>query len=502
MKDKIIFWLDAHLLHYCLAYYFQKKYESDLYAIIDITNRPKKFFEKQNLVNFEKVWFLHDYIVKKNLKPDLKFLSNFEKKYDLNLWQMVLNERLFYLHNYYYNFSSDEILSILEQECKLFENILETIKPDFFITKETALHHQHLFYELCKKNNIRVLMLTHAKVGSKFLISEKMHKIDNMEKLENINFSNRDFPDLQKYLRSDDNTKNLIAYSHKRENFNLQKIKGFLQFLFHSNTNIKTNFLYYGRIKPKVLSKEILLRLESFRRKQFIDKNLLLKINEDEPFILFTLNQEPERSLLIAAPFLTNQIETVRHIAKSLPIDYKLYVKEHFSQSLREWRPIHKYKQIISIPNVKLFHPFASAIELIKKSSLVITVSGTASLEAAFYGKPSIVFTEMGFSFLPSIFKINSLDELPKTIRTALKHKVDPIEIDKYVTLIDKNSFYFDLFNYQLDEAKWFYFGGIFADAEISVEKMKLFLKFKENEFMNLTHEFIKKINQVKKSKE
>ena len=133
---------------------------------------------------------------------------------------------------------------------------------------------------------------------------------------------------------------------------------------------------------------------------------------------------------------------------------------------------------------------------------MVITVSGTASLEAAFYGKPPIVFTEMGFSFLPSIFKINSLDELPKTIRTALKHKVDPIEIDKYVTLIDKNSFYFDFFNYQLDEAKWFSYGGFFADTEIPVEKMKSFLKFKENEFMNLTHEFIKKINQVKKFKE
>ena len=31
----------------------------------------------------------------------------------------------------YYNFSENEILSILEQQCKLFEKIIETIKPDF-----------------------------------------------------------------------------------------------------------------------------------------------------------------------------------------------------------------------------------------------------------------------------------------------------------------------------------------------------------------------------------
>ena len=71
MTDKIIFWLDGFLLNFGLAYNLQKKHDCEQYSIIDITNRTKKFFEEQNLVNFQKKWFLHDHI-KKTLLPDIE----------------------------------------------------------------------------------------------------------------------------------------------------------------------------------------------------------------------------------------------------------------------------------------------------------------------------------------------------------------------------------------------------------------------------------------------
>ena len=64
MKDKILFWLDAHLLYFCIAYALQKKYTADYSAIIDVTYKPKKFFQQQKLVNFNKTWFYNDYIKK------------------------------------------------------------------------------------------------------------------------------------------------------------------------------------------------------------------------------------------------------------------------------------------------------------------------------------------------------------------------------------------------------------------------------------------------------
>ena len=74
MTDKIIFWLDAFLMNFCLAADLQKKHDSEFFAIFDITNRTKKFFENQNLVKFQKQWFLHDHIEinnSNNIKSDI-----------------------------------------------------------------------------------------------------------------------------------------------------------------------------------------------------------------------------------------------------------------------------------------------------------------------------------------------------------------------------------------------------------------------------------------------
>lgn len=104
MKPKIFFWINAYLLPFCLAYSLQKKYDADYYAIIDITNKPKKFFQTQDLVQFSKTWYYHDYINAKT-KPDIQYLESFEKNtnyqkrimliiYYKNLQVLIIN--LFY----------------------------------------------------------------------------------------------------------------------------------------------------------------------------------------------------------------------------------------------------------------------------------------------------------------------------------------------------------------------------------------------------------------------
>ena len=54
-KDKILVWIGAEFVHFFLAYGLQKKLDADYYAIIDITNKPKKFFTNQNLINFKQI---------------------------------------------------------------------------------------------------------------------------------------------------------------------------------------------------------------------------------------------------------------------------------------------------------------------------------------------------------------------------------------------------------------------------------------------------------------
>jgi hypothetical protein len=497
MTKKVLFWIDSHFLPYCMAYYLQNKFDAKMYAVFDVTNRTKIFFESQNLVNFQEQWFYHDNINFKN-PPDIQFLQKFEEKYDINLWNLALNERLLYQYNAHHHFVQYEIESILTQECKLFETILDKINPDYLVTKDTALHHNHLLYLMCKKRGIKVLMMNYTKIGNNFIISEDIYKLDSFTKTNDDEIKKRSFKDLQLLLKSNNNAKNLKIYIKKRTSSKLTKFFALTEYIFKSdNSNIKTHYSYFGRTKIRVLFKEFYFILKTKYRKSFIDKNLINKVNQKEKYVLFPLHQEPERSLLIAAPYFTNQLETIRHVAKSLPPGYVLYVKEHYAQSLREWREISYYKKILEIPNVKLFHPSSSMEELIINSSLVIAVSGTAAFEANFYEKPSIIFSDMGFSKLSSVFLIDSLNKLPSVIRTALKQKVNLKELDEYVTTLEKNSFNFDFIDYTLQEANWFRFGGNYADSVISNKKMTDFLLKYKKILDDLSTEYMRKIKHI-----
>lgn len=495
MTDRILFWLDANLLYYCLSYYLQKKHPSDYFAIVDITERPKTFFQNQKLVDYKKLWFYYDHVTIKQ-EIDVDYLRNFEKKYGINLWKFAINERIFYQYNKFHNFTQTEILSILEQECKLFESIVQEVKPQYLITPDSGLHHCNLFSEICRKNNIRVIMINISKFGGGSYLSEKIHTLDNLHTLDNVKPKGRDLPALQAALKKSSLSTSLTNYTRETRNSKFALFKAAFQLLFVSdNQNIRTHYSYYGRTKFRVLLHEISYMLKAKFRSRYLDKHCIYNI-EDNKFIYLPLHQEPERSLLLDAPFYTNQIETIRNVAKSIPIDFTLYVKEHPVQGkTRGWRSISEYKAIMGIPNVKMIHPSVLSDELIKKSSLVISPGGTASFEAAFYGKPSIMFADLGHSILPSIFKIKSFDDLHQTILKALDTKINPIDLDKYATVLEENTFDFDWLDFVLKCHKRFYYDGNLVDVEIDSSEMEKFLTDEKVILEKLSDEHLKKLS-------
>ena len=196
--EKIILWDQGDFFHFLLAHSLQKKINSELYAIFDITDRQKMFYQKQKLVDFKKIWFFHDAISKPRQKIDIEYLSSFEEKYNINLWLLALNERLFNEDNEFHKFSREEILSILEDECKLFEKILE-IKPKFLITLDTTFHHHELFYQMCRAMGINTIVFNRTVFGDKCILSEKLHILDDTRNLDELETSNRSFDEIQKY---------------------------------------------------------------------------------------------------------------------------------------------------------------------------------------------------------------------------------------------------------------------------------------------------------------
>jgi len=499
MKQKVLFWLGADFTHFFLSYYLQKNLDVDIFSIVDITKKPKSFFETQTLVNFKKQWFFHDQI-NPNQNVDEAYLKAFEEKYDIPIWKIAINERIFYRFYNFYKFSTNEILSIEEQSCKFFEKVLDEIKPDFLITKEPAFHHLELLYQICLKRGIKVLMLGLSPFSGKCTISQEPGKIDSLDEFENIKPLGRNIEQLKKLLLEQKISKQIKSYDSEHTKSNLILAKTGMQFLRQNNENPKTHYNYFGRSKSKVFFSMLNSLLKKRRRQSFIDSNLQKNVNLKTNFVYFPLAVDLERNILIDAPFHTNQTEIIRSVAKSLPVGHKLYVKENPSQITREWRDIHEYKSIMEIPNITLIHPSYPSEELLENCKLVVNIAGTSAFESVFFEKPALVFVDRGYAILPSINVVKDISTLPKLIRDSLKIKPNVNDLDKYVTLLEKNSFKFDWMNFGVLFKNEFYHQGGLVDVDISENKIKTMFKNLESNFQELTKAHINKINNQKHS--
>ena len=105
LTEKIIFWSGGSFVGFSLASALRRKINGDFYAIFDVPDRQKPFYEKQKIVDFKKIWFFHDSISKPGKKVDMEYLNSFEEKYKINLWLLAIDERLFYEHNEFHKFS-------------------------------------------------------------------------------------------------------------------------------------------------------------------------------------------------------------------------------------------------------------------------------------------------------------------------------------------------------------------------------------------------------------
>ena len=141
--------------------------------------------------------------------------------------------------------------------------------------------------------------------------------------------------------------------------------------------------------------------------------------NFKKPFIYFSLAIEPEFSVQIRSKEFNNQSAIIRQIAMSLPFGCELVIKEHV---LFRGRRIEFYEELLKFPNIKMAHPSIRGIDLAEKSLAVASLSGSISLEATLLGKPVIEFSKHStYSFLPNVFTIKNLHDLPSLLKYILK---------------------------------------------------------------------------------
>ena len=111
----------------------------------------------------------------------------------------------------------------------------------------------------------------------------------------------------------------------------------------------------------------------------------------------------------------------------------------------------------------------------------------------------SIIFSDIGYDVLPSVFRVQNIDELSNTIKIALNTKVYSQDLDRYISLLENEMFSFDSFEFTSDLKDELFLGGNLHDNTISEKQIKKILTKHESLLKKLTGEHIKKINYFSK---
>ena len=486
---KILIWPRSNLIFLGISKILKKRIDCDLFLAVDDNNTSKKFYLNQDIVNFKKIWFYGDYVNKKFDDVDLNYLKKFEIKYDINLWNIIYSDRVFYNHNIYHTFSKNEILKIVQYSCKFFEHLLNESDPDILIMEPDAFHQDVILKAMCKKLSIKILTIFSLRIGKRIMISSEPDHLDNQ--LNKNNFTElKSFNTLLQNSLEYSKAQKFLFKNHKVDI--KKQVSAYVRFL--TNRNIKNYskfFSNYGKNKLKLFYYPSLYLLKSYFRLNYLNKISMKKLPKNKKFVYFSLHFQPERSTLIQAAYWTNQLEIIQHIAKSIPIDYVLCVKEHPLMKNTHWHKSSFYKQMISIPNVQLIHHSIPNNECVQKSSLVITITGSSSLESLFHKKPSIVFADTMYSNLSDVHKIINLTDLSKLIKTCINSKVSLKDLNQFVYSIEKNSIEFELPLLYFEILHKFQSNGFLSISSISISDFKNFLNEKEKSFEIITDEFV-----------
>ena len=178
-------------------------------------------------------------------------------------------------------------------------------------------------------------------------------------------------------------------------------------------TNVYAEYLF-GGLKLSLTEK---IAQQQKKKQNLKDYNsLVTKEVPKSKFVLFLFHMQPEYTVDGIAIKYYNQVEFVTNIARNLPADISIVVKENPRTVGALHRSKSYYKDLERHPNIIFLHHSIDAHKLVKKSMAVITLTGTVGLEALLMDKPVIIAGNIFYRFFDRVFAVSSVEEILETI--------------------------------------------------------------------------------------
>ncbi|MDB4027195.1 hypothetical protein N9505_07390 [Candidatus Thioglobus sp.] len=398
--------------------------------------------------------------VKKNL--DWEYIKKIENSYTAfsSLNEQLLTEMtlLPYYHDrkYYEYIDYNKILLYVQLYYQYIEELFKNNKPDVILDTDVDFFGRSVLLEISNKYNVPYISIDHARIDGyvlpttslvkkrnkqisylfdKYVIDSSIMKDKNVSEM--YDQTKRDVGDVPEIFKEMYVNHQFSIYSMMRQ----AAISTIVSIRYFSLKKIKLNILQgiSSPISSSVFRSYQFMYMYYIRRfyleySNLFDKKDLTTVN----YIYVPLHVIPESSTTVLSPYYINETFIIESLSKSVRPDQYILVKEHWS--MIGYRPISYYKKIKRLPNVILIDPGGQYLpkDYIKNSDLVVTISGSAAMEASIMGVNSLVFSDVIYGMLSSVRKIHIDSNLRKIVAKHVAHKMPEQELYAYIKILLK----------------------------------------------------------------
>lgn len=380
-----------------------------------------------------------DYLREKdlNLPFDLEFLKLKEKELGIpNLSLYISSDR------YISGLKYEKAMRALELCIRFVEAALERQSPDLILIDDVCCMLSYLIYKIGKKKGIPVWSLGSLKLNHRLSIYDdcldhRAKVLNAYEELKTRGLTAEERQAAEAYLHKYVSDYEPLLYLKSRS-----KVPTFNSYVFFKWLRLGLDHLRDPLDVTRMSFRE-LARSRIFRVIRHHLGNTLGLFEDPVPgekYVFYPLQVQPERSTLILAPFLCDQLALIENIAKALPIGYRLYVKDHPIFLGR--RPLGEYRRLRSIYNVRLLKTSLASFEIVKNAALVVSISNTIGMEAILLERPLIVLGEAFYKNYDNARYVDNVKELPYKIQGLLStFKPDRENLLKFITALFRGSY-------------------------------------------------------------
>lgn len=418
------------------------------------------FLKTQNEVPYSSLLLdqnIHDQY--KDQPVDWNYIDQIEKEYGIpNLWPYIAVDRVV-RHNmcvreYPYDkspYSHEEMAKIFEIKARAIIEFLDREKPDFIFLPVVSAIGNMLFYHVGKKKGIKVLVGAETRIKQGYVLSETYTGFSSVEKrfhelMSGAGPSKKEAEAIQYITTYRDKPAPYLYVMNQFKNVGRKKE---LRWLYPPN--LFRSAAWFATMVGRTLKKGHRDYDDESPAAFFIDRtkrkirsfigfdDLFENFDSNRDYAYYPLHVEPEIATLLLGPHWTNQINLIKQIAQSLPLHFKLYVKEH--PAMLGYRQRLYYKELKKIPNVVLLNPNTDPYSIIKHARLITTISGTAGWEGVLFKKPVITFGHVYYNTLSTVKRMTNIEELASLVKAQLEHHAhNENELVQYVAALLENS--------------------------------------------------------------